>query len=137
MLTRLDPEQANEAWDSLKPLLSESLVPTVLPDQEAMWRVLEAILKEKLVIWVSDSLVVSTAIIEEFVTGQKNLLIYSFNIVNQTDMKPIAEGLQQVPRYARGYDCNNVVFYADNPKILKLARRLGFTTPYLLGIKEV
>lgn len=138
MLIRLVPEQVNDVWDSLKPLLAESLVPTVVPDNAAMYRVLEEILQERLVVWVAEGkLVMTTMIISEIVTRQKNLLLYSLNIVNHLTPKEFRGYAESLRLYAESVGCQNIVFYANNEKLAKSAEYAGFKTTWTVGIKEV
>lgn len=134
MLIKLEPEQISDIWETIKFAIEKALPPMVMSNPEAMNNILLALMDKRLTCWSYQGDIVeailTTQIVEDFASGQRNLLIYSaytFKNLENADRKIIFEILK---KYAKKYKCNNITAYTTLLPMIRLAKQLGGETEY-------
>lgn len=123
MLVQLLPEQVNEIWNRLAPMLEETLPPTIGKTIQGMSNMLRAVLLEKLDVWLYVNeqeevvVIMTTCIQTDPITLSRNLLIYTFLSVRNMDRDIWGEIYEALKNKARSLNCNNIVAYTQNDKI--------------------
>lgn len=134
MLIKLEPEQVSDIWETIKFAIENALPPMVMSNPESMNNILLALMDKRLICWsYQDDIVeavLTTQIVEDFASGQRNLLIYSaytFKNLEDSDRKIIFEILK---KYARKYKCGNITAYTTLLPMIRLAKRFGGESDY-------
>lgn len=143
MLIRLVPEEVNDRWDVLRPILRHSLSPVVEAGQVTMERILVAVLKEALDVWMlygaggKASGVITTAMSEDGITGERTMLVYSFNLYHKVGRGVYEAAVETLRRWAESKDCQWVSWYTENESMERLGRFLGYEERAKLMSMEV
>ena len=138
MLVRLLPSNIADNWDVIKYSLTYSLPPMINQSEEVLNNILTVLLAGEMQCWVSYKDwknaeiegVMTTHIIEEYVSKVKNLLIYSAFAYDTTNKRTWTEGLVAINRFADVYGCENIIGYTMAPEIIKVIKLLGGNTDY-------
>lgn len=125
MLIRLLPEQVNENWEVIAPLISLGQDPEVGQSRQGMVNVLRAILMEQLVCWayVEDKkfiFLLCTQIRTDKVTLDRQLLIFSFTSIREVSNRILKRTFAILTKYARSNDCRTIIGYVDNEQLTNL-----------------
>jgi hypothetical protein len=137
MLTQLLPDQISKFWPIIKYAIEQSLPPTVGEHPDKMNRMLSAMLRGNLEVWVSYQhpenrfeAVVVTQIIYDDASNMKNLLLYCVFGYNDISESSWIEAWETVNKYAKGAGCKQIVAYSSNPFIIKQAKKFGGDTSF-------
>ena len=131
MLLKLEPDHVAEHWDEIKPAIESSLPPAASPN---MNEVLASILVGRLKCWASYEKtengsviegIMTTAVIEDFISGTLSLLIYSFYSYRKLRARAWLEGHEALSKYARSLGCEWIIGYSDVNYLADMAKKLG------------
>jgi len=137
MLLLLMPEQIGTYWEELKEGI-ESTLPPGMPGRSQ--RILTGLLDGSVQAWVSyrheDSKTivdgaVLTRIVEDYIDGTRDLLIYCLWAVGETHESTWTEGLRALLDYAKGRKCNRTIAYSDVPMIIGLTKLMSGEARYV------
>ena len=138
MLIKLTPEQVSMYWPAIEEGIKKSLSTRTMWTQQGVKNMLIGLMTGQIDcrFLISSDIIygfVITRVIEDPITGDKNLLIYSLYSSNRIPQEIWLEGAKELREdaYARG--CTKVVAYSSEPRVLEMAKKLGFkdTTRYL------
>jgi spore germination protein YaaH len=137
MLTKLLPDQISKFWPVVKYAVEQSLPPTVGEHPDKMNRMLSAMLRGELEVWVSYQhpenrfeAVVVTQFIYDDASNMKNLLLYCVYGYSNISESSWMEAWDAMNKYAKGTGCKMIVCYSANPFIVKQAQKFGGDTSY-------
>lgn len=139
MLVRLSGEAISKHWDVIKIAVKASSMPTADTNEDKMANVQRSLLEGKACCWVEGTegnprtLVITTLSIED-ISKTKNLIIYcahGFQLATSKDYVSMVKGLY---KYALGCNCDNVLMYVWNDKLLKMLKKYGAETNYTLVV---
>lgn len=139
MLVRLSEEVIGKRWDIIKWAIKSSAVPTADTNEKKLSNIQKALLSGQACCWIEGddksprTLVITNISIEE-VSKTKNLLVYcahGFRIAKSEDYVKMVKGIYA---YAMGCDCDNIIMYVSNPKIVRMLKSYGAQVDYVLAI---
>ena len=142
MLVQLLPEQIGKHWDEIKSTLERTLPPVTSVTDDTMNNILQQALSGEVQVWVvSDEgkvmgLVITT-IVEEFVSGSRNLLIYSvygYSFISEGLWRNAVEKLRG---FASGSGCHKIIGYTKVKRIIDIVQMLGGSAESVLISLEV
>jgi len=130
MLTQLTPQQIEAHWDELKEGIRSSLPPTARSDDEGMLTVYTGLMSDALQGWVliddtSKEIVgvLTTAVLTEFGSGAKFLLIYSLYghqaILSQTWQSMLVD----LSLFAESKKCLKIVAYTIHKGLFSMVQK--------------
>lgn len=144
MLIRLIPDQVEERWERFAPAIARALPPTVSGTKRAMVNILEAILLEKLVVWIITDEdqerifgIVTTKLDYEEVSKTRNLLIYTFTSFGETHYTQMKDAIKTLKKYAVSENCTYIEAYTANERLMNFLEETGFYNNYNLMELEV
>lgn len=145
MLTKLLPDQISKLWPIIKYAVEESLPPIVGEHPDKMNRILSAVLRGSLEVWVSYQhpdnkfeAVVVTQILYDDASNVYNLLIYCLYGYSTITKESWAEGYETLNKYAKAKNCNSIIAYTNEPHIVNMAKKFeGMTSFTFISIKIV
>jgi len=132
MILQLLPEQVADRWDEVGEAIAHSLPTLVDTELEGvMESILEALIGGVMQCWVSFQYgddgkevvngIGTTAVIEDYGSRTRSLLIYSTYSVSQTVDKDWRDAFEGIVKFAESKKCTRIVTYTTNPKIIKNA----------------
>lgn len=144
MLIRLTIEQVATYWPDIHKAVQLSLPPIMKGEGARMNKILESLLIENAQCWVSvdreskqmDGLV-TTAVIEDTLSGAKSLMIYTAYGYSPTLAVSWKEALHTISKFAKSQGCNRLLGFSNEKAILKRAKALGWNLDYTLLTLEV
>lgn len=134
MLIHVQPDKVGEHWDFFADVIGDSLPPNIYLNGEGMSMVLSSALLEKLHVWVYEDgdgkavFVMSTTVLEDPVTGQKNLLIYSFTSLRKIEPSMWEESFETLRKFAKAQGAVGIIAYTENDRIANYVQSLGART---------
>jgi hypothetical protein len=139
MLVRMSSEQIGDNWPIIKSAIKNSALPTVDTGEAKMRNVLKALLVGQAVCWVDGDperprTIIITSLSEESISETKNLLIYCAHAFARATSEDYLNMVYKIGEYARGMECDNVIAYVWNPKMLQLLKKYGAETNYTLVV---
>lgn len=125
MLVRLLPEQVNENWEILAPLISIGQDPEVGQSRQGMVNTLRAILLEQLVCWayIEDKkfiFLLCTHIRTDEVTLDRQMLIFSFAAIRNVTNRILKRAFAVLTKYARNNKCRTIIGYVADEQLTSL-----------------
>ena len=147
MITILLPDQVATYWDILGYAIEQSLPPIASSNEERMNRVLTSLISGESLCWVSFNngrieAVCVTQIFQDIISRCNSLLIYSlYGFVDDLD-SIWAEGISVLAKYAKAKNCEHIIAYTDNERIIEMTDMFGgnsrrsfvsFNANHLLG----
>lgn len=145
---RLPPEQACAIWPLVRRALEESVPPNIKVKDDFFVKNLDDITNGVKVVWLGvdnnnnnkEMLLAITIITNDIDSDNRNVVLYSLYGMSE-DEKVVGwmmrEGLLTLLNYAAANNCNKVCAYTAFPKIVELAKRLGFDTQWTFLSMEV
>jgi len=138
-LTKMSDEEVGENWHIIRRAIKNSALPTADTGEDKMKNILDALLRGFAVCWVdgkasAPTTVIVTSISEEEISGTKNLLIYCAHAFLRLDSSVYLDMVRTLGSYAKGVQCDNVIAYVHNKKLVKLLKQYGAETNYTLAI---
>jgi hypothetical protein len=138
-LTRISGEQISDNWHVIRLAIKNSAMPTADTGEPKMKNILESLLKDRAICWVDGNpdkprTVIVTSITEEEISGTKNLLIYCAHGFGKASSAEYLDMVQTLGDYARGMECDNIISYVWNDKIIRLLEKYGAETNYTLVV---
>ena len=138
MLIRLLPEQVSASWNTIAPEIAKGLPPMQQASHDTMVSILEAVLSERLEVWVylnetegNTKAVVATTIYRDPVINVPYLLIYSFSSFKPMTSDEWKDGFETLRKYATGLDVKSIIAYTAHEGVIKMATsRLGASAEY-------
>jgi hypothetical protein len=134
MLIRLYPEQAAKHWKELREAIAESLPKEEDDSSERYNNLLNLILLDRLVCWVSlngekNINGIFTTIIEtDFINEKNNVLLYTMTSTGVIDNRNWIEAYKTLSDYARSMNCKSFIFYTSDQAAIDKASRMGAIT---------
>ena len=134
MLVMLLPGQIAEKWDILRYGVEEAVPPTISSSPRVMNNILMSLLDGSAQCWVEykveeEKIVVYgfviTTIMEDFLSGVRNLLIYSLFGARPIEDDIWIRGLETMRKYARANGCEKVMAYSNIDRIEEIVKSLG------------
>ena len=145
MLVQLTHEEIWSHWPLLRKSIEESHPPTVVARDGYYANVLKSLYTGEKQAWIGidegrEVMIGITSTQYDNDTGEKQLLIYS--LLGLFSQKPVSErfwmeGRDSVLRYAQNEGYSKIVAFTTYQDVVKLARRLGFTTEWTMVELEV
>lgn len=139
MLVPISGEEVGKYWDIIKIAIKSSAMPGADTNEEKLANIQKSLLSGQACCWMEGSkdnprtLVITTVAIEE-ISGTKNLSIYcahGFQIAQSNDYVAMIKGIY---KYAIAAECDNVIMYVWNEKILKMLKKYGAQADYTLVV---
>ncbi len=133
-LIKMEPAQANRIWPDIAPGIAVAVPPTAGESVQMMTSVLARILDGDLVLWMIcrtydvnlDPLGhLTTVVVQDHITGQRNLLIYSLYVWELLPDEIVKEGIEVLRRYAKGMNCAKVIAFTKEPRVEEMIRMAG------------
>lgn len=133
ILTRLLPDQIMRFWDGIKECIACALPPLVDESIDIMLQIQAELLLGNLECWIVTERaqsgiiygVVTTRIVYDEISKQKNLLIYTAATVDDHPQEVWQESLDIMRRYAKSKQCFRIIAYSNNFKMLSIAQHIG------------
>lgn len=136
MLIRLLPEQVANCWEDIRVAIEASLPPVVGMQSDRMQNILEALLLEELIAWISvdkdkvvDGVVVTSFMVDKN-SGTKSLLLYCLYGYGEICRSSWEEGVETLRKFAKHSGCHRVIGYSDVPSLIKWVEKVGGETRY-------
>lgn len=138
MLLQLTPEQVSKLWGIVKPAILNALPPFSSEKNYIGNNILDSLLIGKLQCWVSykdgdlktSDGIITTMVVQDDITGGKNLLIFSAFSFTVVDLKQYLEGFTAIREYAKKLGCESLVWYTENEKLIEKMKNLGNVASY-------
>lgn len=134
MLVRLLPDQIAEYWELLEHAIEVALPPVVGESPDKMKHILENLLTGKMDCWASFKVenkniaidgAMATMIVEDQMSGTRDLLIYSVYGIQDIARGSWAAGYETIKKWAKGNKCGRIVGYTSVPSVITAVKRLG------------
>lgn len=146
MIVKLSPEQIVEAWDNLRPLVLDNLIPKVDRNEETVFRVIENLMSGGIILWagieegdkpLNERIYgfIATIIEIDAISKTKSLILYSLFATKRIKLEDWENGLKALDEFKDVNGCSKMIAYSDNPSVISLAQKLGFRVTSFL-IKE-
>ena len=139
-VTKLLPEQVTVFWNVVKFAIEQSLPPIAINDPEATNRILSSILCKKTEVWAEYvkgeeegnkfECIFLTQFVYDEPSDTKNLLIYSLYGYDEIDSGSWARALITMVKYAKEKKCNQIVAYSSVPRVIEMAKSVGWNTDF-------
>jgi hypothetical protein len=133
------PEQIAKMWEYIRPGIMETMLPMVDQNHETMQRILRSLLSEDMQLWLgledpedftekSIYGVMVTTIYCDLISESKSLVIYS--LFETRDIPPMiwSLGMRKLNDFKNAMGCSRLIAYTNIPRIIELAKSLGFST---------
>lgn len=141
MLLKLLPENITNNWNVIKYVIEESLPPVAGEGPDKMNRILEALLVGMAECWVyykysenstgvEIKAMAITYVNEDFASRTKNLLLYVLFAFKPMSNEEWLEGLRGLQKYAKSKNCNRIIAYTEDARVLQLSRILKGESRY-------
>ena len=133
-LIQLLPEQSMEYWEYIKDCIGQSLPPHIELTDDVLISIQENILTGALQCWLAaeDILhpllsygLMTTEVVTERVTGTRNLLIFTVTVTDSHPKDMWAYCLEKMRIYARNRNCDSIIAYSDNDRMIEIAKHIG------------
>lgn len=127
MFDFLDYKDVIENFDYVYPFINDALPDVWKSEDNIKESIKDAIKNKRLQVWVYKNKIgdiqsiLTTTVLEDPVTKNRNLLIYTIRNTNVSDDTDWVTGLEILKRYAIGSGCSNIVAYTTNNKIVNKA----------------
>jgi hypothetical protein len=134
MLTKLLPDQISKWWEIIWPTIEASLPPTAGSDIAISRNILSSLLSDNMQCWVDyvrdeNKVMIkgigTTTFVYDLCTNAKFLLIYTAYAVEKTSSEEWIEGYNTIVNFAKKSNCERIVAYTQNPKIVKNGQSAG------------
>jgi hypothetical protein len=147
MIIRLSTIQAADHWEAIKDMLDRA-VPD-LPGQslDTVNNILKSLVMGESVCWVAYRRVAErqndiiammiTRIIYDDVTEVRSLLIYCLAGWEMIDLNFYREGFESLKKYGKENNCNRIIFYADESRMIRVAEDLNFNVDLRFGVYQL
>jgi hypothetical protein len=147
MIVRIAPEQIATIWEYVRPGIMETMLPVAEQNHETIQRVLRSLLAEDMQLWLglenpedftdkSIYGVMVTTIYSDLISESKSLVIYSLFETREIPPMIWLLGMRKLGDFAAAMSCSQIIAYTDIPRIITLAKSLGFKTMTFLR-KEI
>lgn len=137
MLTRLTANQISNFWDLIKDSVEKAVIPTADIGPDSLNKVLENLLSGRADCWINynreeDNVnitgVLVTEVVEDDMTGTKNLLLYALHLFGGSDKRIWLEGAVTTAKWARKHKCHKIIAFTANKNIIETAQKFGGDT---------
>lgn len=135
MLIQMLPDQVSKSWPVLRNVIEKALPPLASNEEDRMAKILEQLLTGEMICWASfrnsDVLqtemiaLVLTTLANDYCTGAKNLLIYAVSSFEKTIGSDWVEGYQALAKFAKKLNCQGIIGYSKDEKVLNIAEKFG------------
>jgi len=141
MLVKLTADQIANMWDVLKFGIENSLPPIAGEGPDKINNIFEALLSGGYDCWISfqrdeeerklklESMVVTTITLDN-ASKTKNFLIYTMYGFRPISDEEWRKGFLVLAKYAKAKNCNRVVAYSSEPRILDIVQKTGGDISY-------
>ena len=143
MIIRLSTIQISTHWEAIKDMIGESLpdISGQLANRDN--NILRSLLIGDSVCWIGYKKIAEkqndivsmmiTRIIFDDITGIRSLLIYCLKGWEAMDIDFYGEGVDVLKRYGKEASCHRIIFYSDEPLVIRVTGKLGFNTDMRFG----
>ena len=137
MLVRMSGEEIGKRWEYIRKAIRASAMPTADTNEAKMSNIQKSLLSGKACCWVEGdkrnprTLVITTLAMEE-VSLTRNLTIYCAHGFQIADSKDYAKMVKGIYKYALSCNCDNILMYVWNKKLLRLLKKYGAQGDYTL-----
>lgn len=133
MMIRLQPEQVKENWNLVRPMIVETLPPSLRVSADGISNILYSLLSEDAQFWVyyreegdgRPKAIIVTTIMIDHVAGVKYLLIYSMYALERMSNQDYIKGLDTLRQYAGACDCKEIIAYVEDDQFVRLLQQVG------------
>ena len=135
MLLRVLPENVNLGWETLAPMLAQSLPPEIAVSRDILTNNLAAILRDDLVVWVAaeeDDIskyraVITTCVWDDPISCIKSLMVYHLYVIDRkTPIDVWRDAIRQLKQYGESIGCTRLVAFVDeNPAYERFLGQVG------------
>jgi hypothetical protein len=132
-------EEVAGNWHIIRLAIKNSALPTADTGENKMKNILKSLLTGKTVCWIDGTpdkptTLIITSVTEEEISGTKNLLIYCAHAFVRVDSSDYVAMVRTLGEYAKGLECDNVISYVWNRKMIRLLKKYGAEADYTLVV---
>lgn len=140
MLVLLSPVQIAEHWKLIRESLGASLPPITSASPERMTNILWALEKGEMHCWISQiptlegvqlAAVLTTCFEVDEVSGVKNLMVYSLQVLRTIDDEEWAAGWATLVAFAKANGANRIVAFTNSRSVVQRLLLLGGKADYV------
>ncbi len=139
---QLTPDQISEIWQNIKVGFETGLPPVLKGGEARMLRILTNAMDNKVQVWQITSagepqVYLLTYINVDFITGVRNLLIYSMFSMGGTPNLVWDEGFFVISKFAKANGCLSIMAFTENEEVIRIVKQLKGNTDQRLVYMEV
>jgi hypothetical protein len=132
------PEQVANGWDTLAPMIVQSLPPTVANNPIMLANVITAIMLEEADVWIltdgghDHSAVALTTYMFDPVARIKMMVLYSVYGITPLDDEKWNDGFTSLRKFAKARGCKSIIAYTQFDRVKQMAEKNGADISYTL-----
>lgn len=141
-LVKVEQKTIAENWEKFIGGIKGNLPPHVMETEEQIKYIYNALMLDRMHIWLllnekEPHAMIITSFTGEIGIEQRNLLIYLFVKMKDMNDNDYQEGMKTLEHFAIKHDCKLILAYTNIPKIVEISNNLGFESKYVLLTKGV
>ncbi len=133
MLLQIPPEKIKDYWGLVRPMIVQTLPPTLKVQADAMSNILSALMREEAQFWVgyrkegdgNPIYILVTSVLVDQVAGARYLLIYSMYALTRLNNQDYVQGLDTLKKFAEVQNCREVLAYVENDTFVHRLEQVG------------
>lgn len=130
MFSKVTIQEIQDNWDDIKNTILKIEHPVLKQSEHFIDNVFGALIQDKLQIWkfTEDDKVQGltlTTFIGDPLLDRKKLLIMSIYALEHISKEKWANGFSTLKQYAKKNNCEQIVAYTQNPRVLDISEALG------------
>jgi hypothetical protein len=130
MLVQMLPEKVSEYWDQIAPIIEKALPNITASTVAGMANVLRAVMLERAHLWVYEvdgksKFVMLTTFMQDPITGQTSLFIYSLTSLRQLVPEDWNNAYQTLSKFAKYHGADRVIAFTNNKQIISYINSNG------------
>jgi hypothetical protein len=142
MLSKVSLEHIQKGWPTIAQSIAQFLPPTVLGSEKQIDYIFNALMLDKMHLWMYIKDNENYAVIITKYTGEigievNNLLIYAFIRFKELTDDIIADGFKTLKDFAKSHECAKIIAYTNIDSVVDMFKNLGGQADYVLLTMEV
>ena len=144
MIIRLTTVQISDHWDAIKDMVKQATKDIPGQTKDKNNSILRSLIIGSSVCWILYKKIAEkqndimgmmiTRIFEDELVDVKNLFIYTINGWSNIESDFYKEGFDILKKYGKENNCNRIIFYSEIPRVLRMAKTIGFNTDIRFGV---
>jgi hypothetical protein len=144
IMLKLLPEQISRHWDIISFALENVNVSGEQLNSQAIQLLIEKLISGQVQCWAVHNqenghsglaAMVFTSILKDPILNIRNLLLMGIYVFDHpSGLMVWHQGLETLRKYAKGNDCQNIVFYTNVPDLIQMAKKFGAITEFTYGV---